>query len=64
MAADNIFSAIMDAITVTEKLVQSGKLAGTDLKRANSIKSTLANMKSSAFALRDYSTSTNNNTAA
>lgn len=69
MAADNIFSALMDALSVTDRLIKSGKLSGTDLVRAQSVKSSLANMKGTAFALRDYTyapkpANDNNSTAA
>ena len=56
--ADDIFSAIMSANSVIDRLIDGGKLSGTDLARAKSIKSTLTNMKAPAFALREYTVST------
>lgn len=63
---DDIFSAIMNANSVIDRLIDGGKLSGTDLARAKSIKSTLTNMKAAAFALREYTStsSTTDKTAA
>lgn len=56
MAADNIFSAVMDAMGVADDLLSNAKLSATDRHKVTCIRAALNSWKDVAFSLRGYTT--------